>query len=366
MRDVTRGPSRTLRQRRSTGAGWTWPVLVAALASCAPSMARELDTGAGPGETGARDGGTSPSGDGGAARDAGTSPSGDGGAARDASSAPDASRDDAGAGPTTPIELARAWVAGWYGGGLRGVNRYAHGSVPGGVDGFYTVWATDPGATAYENVTDCSNFSDVLFQRAYGWWPPTTHARPLAEDFYWAVRDGNHFVSVDRASELRVGDVIALLYGASDGGDTGHVAFVDALPEPFDGAPVVAGLTQLVVSIVDSSHGFHGATASDAAHQDLRRLGPPAGTPTCTTDDECVAQYGASAVCNTWTSTSAVCAYTGIGRGRMRLYVGADGRIAGYTWANNTGSTFYPRPSPLPSSGSPFVGRDIVVGRYLP
>jgi hypothetical protein len=273
-----------------------------------------------------------------------------------------------GAAGVTPIALADAWVAGWYGTSFRGTNLYAHVDTPGDPSGYYTVWRGDPGVTDFANVTDCSSFSDVLMRRAYGWQPPTTSPRPLAADYYWAIRGGVGFTTLAAVSDLRVGDTLALLYGTSDaGGDTGHVAWIDALPAPYSDAPTEAGLTQWAVTVVDSADGFHFAPAANAANQDDRYLGPLTGGAHCSTNAQCVAQYGPSAVCDTTSlANDEVCAYTGIGRGQLRLYADASGNIAGYTWGTSSGSVFYPRPAPLPDKGGSFTGRDVVAGRFTP
>ncbi len=289
--------------------------------------------------------------------DGAASPAADVGSALDAPSA----------SATSPIALADAWVAGWYGGGARGTNVYSHVSSPGAPDGYYVEWASDPGSAVFASQSDCSSFSDVLLMRAYDWVPATTHSRPLAEDYYWAIRTGDRFTAVASARDIAVGDTIALLYGSSDaGGDTGHVAWVDAVPEPYVDAPEEAGLTQLSVTIVDSSHGFHYARQADVARQDDRYLGALPSGSDCASDGDCITAFGPSAVCDTWTLSHPVCATTGVGRGRLRLYVDASGSVAGYTWGTSSGSTFYPRPSPLPMPGTVFDGRDIVIGRAAP
>jgi hypothetical protein len=290
---------------------------------------------------------------------------GDTGSAGSATASVDAGDGAAEAG-TGPIALADEWVAGWYGTAYRGENRYDHVSSPGAPNGYYTAWRGDPGVTLFANVTDCSSFSDVLLSRLYGWTPPTTNPRPLAADYYWAVRGTDHFTPVTTVGDIRVGDVIALLYGTTDSsGDTGHVAWVDALPSPSTGGPVETGLSQLTVTVIDSADGFHFAEPDDPL-QDDRYLGPIAGGAPCATDTQCVTLFGPYAVCDDWQLDGGVgaCAFTGVGRGQMRLYADATGAVAGYAWGTSPGSTFYGRPSPLPAMGAGFTGRDIVVGRY--
>lgn len=273
------------------------------------------------------------------------------------------------AGNTSPIALADAWVEGWYGTPFHGVNRYEQLNEAGYPNGYYTLWRGDPGVTLFANVTDCSGFSNVLMTRAFGWLPSAIHDRPEAEDYYWAIRTGDHFAAVENVSEVDVGDVIALLYSSPDAaGNTGHVAWVDVLPEPYSGGPIrdpgEPNLTQLAVAVIDSSSDFHYAPPGSTFPQDDRYLGPIAGGGQCATDGECIARYGQGAVCETELSMGPECAFTGIGRGRMRLYVDASGSVAGYTWGTSEDSTFYARPDPVPQRGAAFSGRDIVIGRY--
>jgi hypothetical protein len=289
---------------------------------------------------------------------------GDAGIAQDASFT-DVSGDVADAAVVTPIMLADEWVAGWYQTSYRGTNVYSHVDGVGYPNGYYTQWRGDPGITLYANVTDCSSFSDVLLTRAFGWGPPTTNPRPLAADYYWAIRNAVRFEEIDDVNELEVGDVLTLLYGTTDSdGDTGHVAWVDALPQPYSDGPIETNLSQFAITIVDSADGFHYAPPDNAANQDDRYLGTLDGGQ-CTTDAECIVEYGSNAVCNSTSTDESLCAYTGVGRGQLRLYADASGNIAGYTWGTSNGSVFYPRPDPVPAQGVAFSGRDIVAGRYV-
>jgi hypothetical protein len=267
-------------------------------------------------------------------------------------------------GALTPIDWADAWVDGWYGNpSWRGTLKYDHADVA-GPTGYYVAWRGDPGVTQFAGVSDCSSFSDVLLTRVYAWVPPTTHPRPLAADYYWAIRGSNRFTPITAATQIQRGDTIAILYGTSDsGGDSGHVAWIDAAPVADSGGPSEPGLTSMLVTIVDSADGFHFAPS---APQDDRYLGPLDGNAACVTDADCIGKYGAGAVCDNWQLSTAVCTLTGIGRGRMRLYVDGSGTIAGYTWGPSSGSTFYARVSPPPSQGVAFTGRDLVIGRFQP
>ena len=67
--------------------------------------------------------------------------------------------------------------------------------------------------------------------------------------------------------------------------------------------PLLAGTAQWDVPIIDSSESGHGS--ADTRHQ-------PDGT-----------------------------FYQGIGQGVLRLYTGADGSIAGYTWSDSASPVYY-------------------------
>ena len=280
--------------------------------------------------------------------------------------AADANPPDAAAAlPVTPISLADAWVEGFYGTSARGVNVYSNTSTPGAPNGYYTTWADDSGSLVFANVSDCSSFSDQLMQRSYGWMPATTSPRPLAEDYYWTIRNDVGFAEVTNVNDIAVGDVIALLYPPGGASDTGHVAWIDALPVAFSGSPVESGLLQFVVTVIDSTNGFHDNVGGPSTKTDDRYLGNLTGGTQCTTDTQCLTLYGSNAACNSESLINySVCSYTGVGRGQMRLYADASGAIQGHTWSPNEESTYYARPNPLPTQGGSFTGEDIVVGHF--
>jgi hypothetical protein len=271
---------------------------------------------------------------------------------------------ETGVPPSTPIALADAWVAGFYGTAYEGINAYSNTDSPGLPNGYYAQWRGDPGVSMFANVSDCSSFSDILLSRSYGWTPPTTNPRPLAEDYYWAIRGGNGFAPIANVNDIQAGDVIALLYPPG-GTYTGHVAWIDARPQPFSGAPQEPGLSQFVVTVIDSDNGFHDGPSGPSTAADGRYLGRLSDGSQCTTDTQCITMCGPNAVCDTTSLISdSVCALTGVGRGQMRLFADSTGTIQGHTWSPNTESVFYPRPSPPPVQGGTFTGEDIVVGRY--
>jgi hypothetical protein len=285
-----------------------------------------------------------------------------------ADSAHSTTRKDSGAAPDartlpigTPISWAEAWVKGFYGSTkYQGINVYSNTDTSGFPNGYHIQWHSDPGAPLYNNVSDCSSFSDMLLQRSYGWIPATTNPRPKAEDYYWAIRNAQGFAEIGDIHDIQVGDVLTLLYPPGET-DTGHVAWIDSMPQAFSGAPAEEGLSAYVVWVIDSTSGFHDGPTGPTTAADDRYL----GTSGCTSDNQCITLYGPNALCNTTQLIDdAVCSLTGVGRGQMRLYVDASGTIQGHTWSPDALSTFYSRPSPLPTKGGSFTGEDVVVGRY--
>jgi hypothetical protein len=264
-------------------------------------------------------------------------------------------------------------VDGFYATAYQGINVYAGLDVAGPPNGYYVEWRGDPGVSLYASVNDCSSFSDVLMTRAYGWIPPTTNPRPLAEDYYWAIRSGTGFTEITNVNDVDTGDVIALRYPASDA-DTGHVAWIDAPPSAFAGPPEEPGLSGYAVTVVDSSNDFHDGANGPSTAADNRYLGLLSDGSQCATDLQCLDLYGQNATCNSTelsefvdggTVPFSVCAYSGVGRGQMRLFADSTGTIQGYSWSPDAYSSFYPRPNPLPAQGASFPSNDIVVGRYV-
>jgi hypothetical protein len=273
-----------------------------------------------------------------------------------------------------PIDVADEWVAGFYAGPFQGTNVYAGLDQAGRPSGYYLELRGEPGVDLYSSVNDCSSFSDLLMKRAYGWVPPTTSLRPLAQDYYWAIRNGVRFMEITNVNDVQAGDVIALKYPANDA-NTGHLAWVDAAPQMFTGPPNEPGLTAFTVAVIDSSNSFHDGPTGPTTVDDDRYLGLLSGAKTCTQDIQCLDKYGANAMCNAitifqtfadgGTGPYSVCSLTGVGRGQMRLFADASGTIKGYSWSPNRYSTFNQRPDPLPAmQGDVFPSNDVVVGRY--
>jgi len=180
-------------------------------------------------------------------------------------------------------------------------------------------WIED-GTSPARNRSVCSSLVAAILERAYGLAETTigqwfgTNA-PYAVDYEHTIAAGRGFTLVRKASEIQPGDVIAIAY-APGSHPTGHVMLADSVAHIRRATqPIVAGLSQYELTVIDSSHSGHGT-------HDTRLIG------------------------QTYV--------TGVGRGTLRLYARADGTIAGYSWSTRTVSRFY-------GSGE----HAIVVGRYL-
>ena len=251
---------------------------------------------------------------------------------------------DSTAPAASPISWADKWVDGWTGGG-RGPNGYAHESQGGAL---YTLWADDPNSNnLYSNQSDCSFFGGTtLFKKSYGWsdaglarWlcqGACPSARPQAFHYHDAILASNHFTPVTNVNSVASGDLIALKYYDTNA-DTGHLMWVDAAPALHCSscAPI-----EWSVPVIDSSSSYHGTG-------DTRYVGT-----SCSSDADCSANPYAA--CN---QATLKCAYTGVGRGILRLYADGSGAILGYSWSASSDSTRYL------NSDSP-LQRHIVVGRY--
>jgi hypothetical protein len=190
-----------------------------------------------------------------------------------------------------------------------------------GTSPHYITWAGEGGATEYTNRTQCNSFLTRVLERGYGWtdtdirlWLGSTS--PSAVMYHDAVVAGNGFATVATLSAILPGDVLAIRYPAG-GSVSGHIATVVSAPVLYGpAAPWVAGTYQYAVTVVDSSNSGHGPTDTRLA---------PGGT---------------------WNP--------GAGIGVMRLYVDAQGAVAGHTWSTSTGSTYYGQAT-----------RHLVIGRLV-
>ncbi len=183
------------------------------------------------------------------------------------------------------MELARSFFT-----DLKPENNYYINSVTG------LRWKGDLFTSENVAKTDCSGFVTDILRRAHSDVPTTLslrggRRRPLAEDYYSNIVAQNGFARVDAINDVRIGDVIAWSYTRGTIG-TGHVMFADSVPrkiKPYK--PLVEGAEQWEIWVMDSTEGPH-SRDDTRFRQDKHHA-------------------------------------TGVGRGRIRLYVDASGKIAG-------------------------------------
>jgi hypothetical protein len=182
------------------------------------------------------------------------------------------------------------------------------------------VFPSDPERERAECRADCSGFVGAVLRRAYGLSETEFAAllgdkRPRARTFRDAIVAGRGFIPVAPA-DARPGDVLAISFPAGSE-DTGHVMFLASAPKAHaESAPVVAGTTQWEFAVLDCTGTPHGP--GDSRHS---KRGKPR---------------------------------TGAGRGVVRVYVDAQGAIAGYTWSTSPKSEFRAQQS-----------RDAAIGRFV-
>jgi hypothetical protein len=169
-------------------------------------------------------------------------------------------------------------------------------------------WSGTNGATETRNRSVCSALVAHLMTQAYGYraadFASWLGGRfPRAAGFHDAIAAGHGFDPVPKIADIRPGDVLAIKY-APGSHPTGHVLLAASRPvERRATEPTVAGTTQYELSVIDSSHTGHGPT--DSRHYAKGKF------------------------------------HNGVGEGLFRLYAGADGTIAGYSWSVTKASEFY-------------------------
>jgi|GEM_PF-2370290 len=199
---------------------------------------------------------------------------------------------------TTPIQWARSLVT-----SLRPESN-EYGSSPS-----FVTWPSADGTTPAAARTMCNSFFSALLAKTYGFnetffrfW--TGAKSPTAAKYFEVMSRETFFKKLNLVTDIRAGDVLFLDYGDSTAAATGHIALLDATPSVRfpQSAPLVDGMIQYEVPVIDSTRTGHGPT-------DTRR----------NTD-------------GTWNS--------GVGRGVMRLYVNGRGEVAGYAWSVYPSSTY--------------------------
>lgn len=194
-------------------------------------------------------------------------------------------------------------------------NTYTHGI------GSLT-WAGVNGAATSTCSTDCSGFINHLITQTYSYssadflsWMGVS--RPLASDYYTAIKTQNHFTTISKISSMSQGDIIAIKYPETET-ITGHTMMIVLTPVlRTASAPLISGTTQYEVTVIDCSQSGHGST-------DTRFIS------TGNFED-------------------------GVGKGKFRLYINKKGAIAGYTWSTYSSSVYYSQSE-----------RQLAVGRHVP
>lgn len=157
--------------------------------------------------------------------------------------------------------------------------------------------------------TDCSGFIDHLLMHVDGYAPDDFKRwfgsrRPTAARYHDAIAEGRGFTPLATVAELQPGDVVAIKY-LTRHDNTGHIMLVVEPPRRMLASlPVVDGTTQWALTVIDSSESGHGPT--DTRHK--------RGTDGRDHD--------------------------GLGRGVVRLYADATGRVAGFAWSTLKASRF--------------------------
>lgn len=187
------------------------------------------------------------------------------------------------------------------------------------------------GAGIYSVRADCSGFVTRSLMKAFGLTADDMVAwmgskGPSSARYHDNILAGNNFQRIQKASDIRRGDIVAMKYIDKTSGGTGHtmIAARGAELRPAPTRPEIAGTVQYELRIIDSTSSPHGTPDTDTRK----------GTGANGSDQ------------------------TGAGLGTMRLYADASsGVITGYTWSLSTGSTYYTATSPLDDRRSLVVGR---------
>jgi len=172
--------------------------------------------------------------------------------------------------------------------------------------------------------TDCSGFIDHLLMHVDGYSAEDFRRwfgsrRPTAARYHDAITESRGFAVVSKVGDLQPGDVIAIKY-LTRHDNTGHIMLVVEPPQRVSATlPVVDGTTQWTVTVVDSSESGHGPTDTRHKH----------------------AADGRD--------------HDGLGRGVVRLYAGARGEVAGFSWSTAKVSRFI-----APED------EHVVLGRFVP
>jgi hypothetical protein len=185
------------------------------------------------------------------------------------------------------------------------------------------------GAGIYSSRADCSGYVTRSLMKAFEFTAEDINEwmgskGPSSARYHDNIEFQNNFQRIQRAADVRRGDILASKYLDKTSGGTGHTMIAASAPvlRSIPTKPLIEGTVQYEVRIIDSTSSPHSAgdtrkgTAADGGDQD------------------------------------------GAGLGTMRLYADASsGQITGYTWSMSTGSVYYTATSPLGDRRSLVVGR---------
>jgi glutamine amidotransferase-like uncharacterized protein len=173
--------------------------------------------------------------------------------------------------------------------------------------------------------TDCSGLLMALMEHCQpGKYDASVYQRwlgarrPNAARFYDAIAAERGFRLVPKLAELQLGDMIAIKFPAGSS-NSGHTMLAADAPRPCPSpvAPIIDGVAQWQVTVLDASAAGHGPG-------DTRYLGDGKTR-------------------------------TGLGKGLLRLYVKPDGTIVGYTMSPDAKAPYHP-----------VEIRPIAIGRFDP
>ena len=185
------------------------------------------------------------------------------------------------------------------------------------------------GIGIYSSRADCSGYVTRSLMKAFDFTAEDMAAwmgskGPSSARYHDNILFQNNFQRIQRAADVRRGDILASKYLDKTSGGTGHTMIAAGTPvlRSVPSKPVIDGTVQYELLIIDSTKSPHSTgdtrkgTGADGGDQDGAGL---------------------------WT---------------MRLYADAvSGQIVGYTWSLSSGSVYYTATSPADDRRSLVVGR---------
>ncbi|WNV82701.1 hypothetical protein [Umezawaea sp. Da 62-37] len=128
-------------------------------------------------------------------------------------------------------------------------------------------WGEPGQPDGWVNRSQCASFVTAVLKRSYPEWATgpflTEHfgsRSPYARDYRAGFAGGGvpHFEEVPKVEDLRPGDLVAIDFRGSGGGNTGHVLMVRGVKGGYDQGLTYPGETQHAVEVVDCTSEPHG------------------------------------------------------------------------------------------------------------